>query len=390
MPESTAPRPTQVTIAAWLVMSGSVVVVLTAFDQIAGLRSVETREAVEEFLGTPFGEWSGLGVQGTLSLIRVLTMVAAACATAAGILGYQVLRRSRSARLVLTLLAAPLFLAGVVVGGFLPSIIVGSIVMLWFQPARDWIDGKTPRAATAPSAPTAPRGGSSAPASCDPGAASIVGAARVPRLRCRAWRARCARRSRRADCARGVPGGTGPAGPSTGADVGLRAGLGRQRGRVHGDARQRGARPGRARHAGRRALPPEPGAAERRDHPVDPAVDRPRRGHPRDRLVGGRLGVRRVRLAWPALGLDGAPGLGVLRDAAVPARRPRQPGDARAAGPVRSLRSPCCCAPRCGASCGVARHAPWPTGRTAARDRSGGSGRPGRPGAGVGSAARRP
>ena len=34
MPE-TAPRPTQVTIAAWLVMTGSVFVVLTAFDQIA-------------------------------------------------------------------------------------------------------------------------------------------------------------------------------------------------------------------------------------------------------------------------------------------------------------------------------------------------------------------
>jgi hypothetical protein len=156
MPEKTAPRPTQVTVAAWLVMSGSVVVVLTAFDQVAGLRSAETREAVEEFLGTPLGERLGLGVQGTLSLMRVLTMIAAACATAAAILGFQVLQRSRSARLFLTLLAAPLFLAGVVVGGFLPSIIVGSIVMLWFQPARDWLDGKTPRVVPAPPAPEPP------------------------------------------------------------------------------------------------------------------------------------------------------------------------------------------------------------------------------------------
>jgi hypothetical protein len=146
-----------VTIAAWLVMAGSVVVVLTAFDQIAGLRSLETREAVEEFLSKPPGDNLGLGVQGMLSVMRVLTMVAAACATAAAILGYQILRRSRSARFVLTLLAGPLFLAGVVVGGFLPAVIVGSITMLWFQPARDWIDGKSPRATSAPSpAPQAP------------------------------------------------------------------------------------------------------------------------------------------------------------------------------------------------------------------------------------------
>jgi hypothetical protein len=152
MPDAT-PRPTQVTIAAWLVMAGSVIVVLTAFDQIAGMRSLETREAVEEFLSKPPGDNLGLGVQGMLSVMRVMTMVTAACATAAAILGFQVLRRSRSARLVLTVLAAPLFLAGMVVGGFLPAVIVGSITMLWFQPARDWIDGKAPRTVPTPPAP---------------------------------------------------------------------------------------------------------------------------------------------------------------------------------------------------------------------------------------------
>ena len=157
MPESTAARPTQVTIAAWLVMASSVFVVLTAFDQIAGLHTMETRESVEEFLSKPPGDALGLGLQGALSAMRVLTMIAAACATAAAILGFQVLRRSRSARLVLTVLAAPIFLTGVVVGGFLPAVITGSIVMMWVQPARDWIDGKTPRVAVAPPAPVAPR-----------------------------------------------------------------------------------------------------------------------------------------------------------------------------------------------------------------------------------------
>jgi hypothetical protein len=149
MPDSSTPRPTQVTIAASLVMAGSVVVVLTAFDRIARLRSADTREAVQEFRATALGEWLGLDLQGTLSLMRVLTMVAAACATAAAILGFQILRRSRPARLVLTLLAPPLFLGGVAVGGFLPAVVVGSIIMLWFQPARDWLDGRTPRSAPA-------------------------------------------------------------------------------------------------------------------------------------------------------------------------------------------------------------------------------------------------
>jgi hypothetical protein len=154
VPDKTVPRPSQVTIAGWLVIVGSVFVVLSSFDQIAGLRTLETREAVEEFLEGG-GKGLGLDVQGTLSLMRVLTMVAAACATAAAILGWQVLQRSRSARLVLTGLAVPLFLTGLTVGGFFAAVVTGAITMLWFQPARDWVDGKTPR--PAPERPAAPR-----------------------------------------------------------------------------------------------------------------------------------------------------------------------------------------------------------------------------------------
>ena len=93
------------TIAAWLVMAGSVFVVLTAFvDQIAALHSLETRESVEEFLSRASpARTSAWGSRTCSSVMRVLTMFTAACATVAGILGYQLLRRSRSeARFVLT------------------------------------------------------------------------------------------------------------------------------------------------------------------------------------------------------------------------------------------------------------------------------------------------
>ena len=134
-------RPRQVTFAAWLIMGGSVVVVLTVFERVAGLHSLETRQSVQKFLSEPPGADLGVGVTEVLAILQVLCMVAAGCATAAAILGYQVLQRRRSARVALTVLALPLFVTGVASGGFLSSLVAASSVMLWFQPARDWFDG---------------------------------------------------------------------------------------------------------------------------------------------------------------------------------------------------------------------------------------------------------
>ena len=140
-------------MVAWLTMVGSVIVVLLVFDRLAGLHTLETRQSVEKFLAEPPGSDLGVGVDGVLSAIRTLAMVTAGCATAAAILGYQVLRRSRSARLALTVLAVPLFFAGMVTGGFVSSVVAASAVMLWLQPARAWF-GDPPR--PAPAAPSAP------------------------------------------------------------------------------------------------------------------------------------------------------------------------------------------------------------------------------------------
>jgi len=137
-----------VTFAAWLIMGGSVVVVLTVFERVAGLHSLETRQSVQKFLSEPPGADLGVGVTEVLAILRVLCMVAAGCATAAAILGYHVLQRRRSARVALTVLALPLFVTGVASGGFMSSLVAAMSVMLWFQPARDWFDGvvREPRA----------------------------------------------------------------------------------------------------------------------------------------------------------------------------------------------------------------------------------------------------
>ena len=41
------------------------------------------------------------------------------------------------------MLAVPLFVTGLITGGFVSSLVAASTVMLWLQPARDWFDGVT-------------------------------------------------------------------------------------------------------------------------------------------------------------------------------------------------------------------------------------------------------
>jgi hypothetical protein len=147
-------RPRQVTLAAWLIIGGSLAVVALVFERVAELHSIETREAIARFLAEPPGSDLGLGPDGAVTALRTIAMVAAGCATAAAILGYHVLRRSRSARLGLTVLAAPLFLTGMITGGFVSSVVAAAALMLWLQPARDWFDGVT-RSTPAASAPAA-------------------------------------------------------------------------------------------------------------------------------------------------------------------------------------------------------------------------------------------
>jgi hypothetical protein len=165
--ESKLVRPPQATLAGWLVLAGSVIVVLLAFDQAALLRSLDTREAVEEYLSRPPGDQLGLGVQGMLTLLRVVWTVAAVSAAAAAVLGWFALRRSRGARIALSWLAVPLFLTSFFYVGssgasVIPAMVTAAIVMLWFQPSRDWYDGvaraapERPRPLPAP--PTQPTG----------------------------------------------------------------------------------------------------------------------------------------------------------------------------------------------------------------------------------------
>lgn len=144
---SSPPRPRQVTFTAGLIIGGSVLLVFSVFESISGLRSLATREAVEEFLAEPPGNGMGLSVENVLTMLRVASMVAAACAVAMAILGIQIFKRSHSARIALSVLAVPLMVTGLTTGGVLAPVVTVAVVMLWMQPARDWFAGIEPRPA---------------------------------------------------------------------------------------------------------------------------------------------------------------------------------------------------------------------------------------------------
>ncbi|WP_344776969.1 hypothetical protein [Nocardioides panacisoli] len=136
-----APRPGQTTFAGWLIIGGSVVLVVAAWQRIAGLHTLEVQDELRKLLSEPPIDGSGLTVNMLSDVIRVLAMIAAGAATASAILGFHALRRSTSARLALTCLAPLVLVGGLATAGFLAPMVAAGVAMLWVQPTRDWFRG---------------------------------------------------------------------------------------------------------------------------------------------------------------------------------------------------------------------------------------------------------
>jgi hypothetical protein len=136
--QPTTQRPPQVTLASGIVMFSSVVVLLTVWERVSSLGSLETQQAIAEVLAdSPFTSLD-LTVSSTTELLRISCMVAAACACATAILGWYVRKPDRSARLGLTLFAVPVFVTGLPAGGLAGSFVAAGAAMLWMQPGREW------------------------------------------------------------------------------------------------------------------------------------------------------------------------------------------------------------------------------------------------------------
>jgi hypothetical protein len=148
-PSTKPARPPQVTFACGVVMVGSVFVVLMMWDRIAGLHTLDSRHRLQSFLDDSGLDGNGFTVSDLMVTVKVLAMIAAGCATAMVILGWQTLQRSRGARVGLAILAVPLFLTGMVSDGIVSSAVAAAVITLWFGPARIWFSDGSPEAPTA-------------------------------------------------------------------------------------------------------------------------------------------------------------------------------------------------------------------------------------------------
>ncbi|RYC07470.1 hypothetical protein [Nocardioides zhouii] len=138
MSQPTEQRPPQVTLASSIIMFASVIVLLTAFERVSTLGSLETQQSIRDVLAeSPFSSL-GLDLEGATQLLRIGALVAAAGACATAILGWYVRKPDRSARLGLSIFAVPVFVSGLSIGGLAGSFVAAGTAMLWLAPGREW------------------------------------------------------------------------------------------------------------------------------------------------------------------------------------------------------------------------------------------------------------
>jgi hypothetical protein len=145
-------RPRQVTTAGVMGVVGSALVVLSLFDALQRLRSVEMREAVDEFLAEPPGDGLGVSTAWAIDVLHGLVLFSGALAAVAAVLAIYVFQRHQAARIGFSIVAALLLVTSPFSSGAMAMIVAFAAVMLWGQPARDWFAGREPAPAPAAAA----------------------------------------------------------------------------------------------------------------------------------------------------------------------------------------------------------------------------------------------
>ena len=142
-------RPRQVTTAGVMGVVGSALVVLSLFDALQRLRSIEMREAVDQFLAEPPGDGLGVSTGWVLDALHALVLVNGALAAVAAVLAVYTFQRNQAARIGFSVAAGLLMLTSPFSGGAMAMIVAFAAAMLWGRPARDWFAGREPAPAPA-------------------------------------------------------------------------------------------------------------------------------------------------------------------------------------------------------------------------------------------------
>jgi hypothetical protein len=138
-------RPRQVTMAGWVGGVASAMMLASVFTLMPKLRSIDTRQSINEYLTKGAGKALGIDLDQALLLARIGLFVTAAAAAATLVFTVFVMRRDRQSRVALTVMALPILLCGVFVDPFLAGFILASTVLVWTRPASDWFAGRAPR-----------------------------------------------------------------------------------------------------------------------------------------------------------------------------------------------------------------------------------------------------
>jgi hypothetical protein len=141
-------------MAAWVGGAASLAMLLSVGELMSKLHSVDLRQSVADFLNTQ-GTTLNLDLDQALLIARIGLLVTGAASAATLVFAVFAVRRDKSARIAMSVLAVPLLVCGVFVDPFLAGFIVAAAVLLWTRPAADWYAGRPPRPEAPASTPAA-------------------------------------------------------------------------------------------------------------------------------------------------------------------------------------------------------------------------------------------
>lgn len=145
-PSDQSGRPHQVGMGAWMVIAAAAIHVVGSFDDMSGLRSIETKERAQEALKAMAESGMSVTLDQMLDAMHIGVLVSAAAATAAIVMGIQALKRDRVAPLVLIGLSLLVIGGSLMLDPLMGMFVAAGTGLLWSGPARDWYAGRPIRA----------------------------------------------------------------------------------------------------------------------------------------------------------------------------------------------------------------------------------------------------
>lgn len=138
-------RPPQVTFGAGTVIAAAAIHVLSSFDAMSGLRTVDSKDRAQEIIKSAGSSGFDLTQAEVLDLMHTGVLISGAAAAAAVVMGIYALRGHRAAPPMLAVLSALVVLGSLLTDPLMGMVLAAGTVVLWSGPARDWFAGRPVR-----------------------------------------------------------------------------------------------------------------------------------------------------------------------------------------------------------------------------------------------------